>query len=105
MQTSLFIYSFTYLFVYLFHLSRTGKKITIQQKSRNSNSDVFRRRLMELKLDRRKVSIHCIVIIIIIIYLLHHREYNIKQQNAKTLKQYDAKMHKRVSAIKIYKYT
>jgi len=29
--------------------------------------------------------------------LLHHkvahREYNIKQQNAKTLKQYDAKMH------------
>ena len=23
-----------------------------------------------------------------------HREYNIKQQNAKTLKQYDAKMHK-----------
>ena len=30
-----------------------------------------------------------------------HREYNIKQQNAKTLKQYDAKMHKRVSAIKI----
>jgi len=42
-------------------------------------------------------------------YLLHHkvahREYNIKQQNAKTLEQYDAKMHKRVSAIKIYKYT
>jgi len=37
-------------------------------------------------------------------YLLHHkvahREYNIKQQNAKTLKQYDAKMHKIVSAIK-----
>jgi len=36
--------------------------------------------------------------------LLHHkvahREYNIKQQNAKTLKQYDAKMHKIVSAIK-----
>ena len=39
--------------------------------------------------------------------LLHkvaHREYNIKQQNAKTLKQYDAKTHKRVSAFKIYKY-
>ena len=44
-----------------------------------------------------------------IYYLLHrkvaHREYNMRQQNAKTLKQYDAKMHKRVSAIKIYKYT
>ena len=41
--------------------------------------------------------------------LLHHkvahREYNIKQQNAKTLEQYDAKMHKRVSGIKIYEYT
>ena len=35
-------------------------------------------------------------------YLLHHkaahREYNTKQQNAKTLKQYEAKKHKRVSA-------
>ena len=34
--------------------------------------------------------------------LLHHkvahREYNIKQQNAKTLEQYDAKMHKTVTA-------
>ena len=42
-------------------------------------------------------------------YLLHHKvahgEYNITQQNAKTIKQYDAKMHKRVSAIRMYKYT
>jgi len=60
------------------------------------------------------MDIHCagqVVYLKKIFYLLllhhkvAHRKYNIKQKNAKTLKQYDVKMHKRVSAIKIYKYT
>jgi len=49
------------------------------------------------------MDIHCagqVVYYFLFFYLLllhhkvAHREYNIEQQNAKTLKQYDAKMHK-----------
>ena len=46
----------------------------------------------------------CVCVYVLLHHKVAHREYNKNQQNAKTLKQYDAQMHKRVSAIKTYKY-